>query len=236
MNSHLRKDLENLKARILRVALAVEENVTRSARAIRELSEDLARAVIERDAVIDKMEVDTEEECLKILAVHQPVASDLRFVVTVLKINNELEHIGDMACNIVKRIRFIKDVPIPSIPFDLDKMSYHSIKMLKDSLDAFLREDEFLALKVCQDDRIIDDENRNCYLNVGRLISSNGASAMTQINYLLVSKAFERIADLCTNIAEDVIYMKYSLIVRHNIKNIENIRKYFEAQNESRDR
>ena len=210
MNLHLRKDLENLKSRILRVAVAVEENVARSVNAIGELSEDGANKVVGEDAHIDKMEVDTEEECLKILALHQPVASDLRFVITVLKINNELEHIGDMACNIVKRIRFIKERPIGQIPFNLDMISRQTIKMLKDS---------------------IDDENRDCYLNVGKAISEDINSAMTEINYLLISKAFERIADLCTNIAEDVIYMKYSIIVRHNMKDSQNIRRYFETQN-----
>ena len=231
MNLHLRKDLENLKSRILRVAVAVEENVARSVNAIGELSEDGAKKVVGEDTHIDKMEVDTEEECLKILALHQPVASDLRFVITVLKINNELEHIGDMACNIVKRIRFIKERPIGQIPFNLDMISRQTIKMLKDSLDAFIREDEFLALQVCEDDKIIDDENRDCYLNVGKAISEDINSAMTEINYLLISKAFERIADLCTNIAEDVIYMKYSIIVRHNMKDSQNIRRYFETQN-----
>ena len=109
MNSHLRRDLEKLKERVLKVAIAVEENVRRSVRALCDLSEPLAKEVISKDLEIDKMEVDTEEECLKILALHQPVAGDLRFVVTVLKINNELEHIGDIAANIARRVSFIRE-------------------------------------------------------------------------------------------------------------------------------
>lgn len=217
MNSHLRKDLELLKSRILKVAIAVEDNVKKSVKALRELSSPLAEEVIEGDYAIDKMEVDTEEECLKILALHQPVASDLRFVITVLKINNELEHIGDMAVNIAKRISYIKAESAVRTPFDLDKMSSRTIYMLKTSLDAFLKQDELLAIEVCQDDEIVDEENRLCYGAVKKAIAASPETAMAEINYLLVSKSFERIADLCTNIAEDVIYMKHSLIVRHNL-------------------
>ncbi len=218
MNSHLIRDLENLKQRVLKVAIAVEENVRRSAGALRELSERAAEEVVEKDIAIDKMEVDTEEECLKILALHQPVASDLRFVVTVLKINNELEHIGDMAANIAKRVAFIKSQPKIEAPFNLEKTASHAVAMLKNSIDAFIKGDEFLALNVCESDEIIDDENRKCYVSVERALKGYPETAMAQINYLLVSKSFERIADLCTNIAEDVIYMKHSLIVRHNVE------------------
>ena len=107
MNAHLRKDLERLKAQIVREAIAVESNVRKSVKALRELSVKLAEDVVKSDYDIDKTEVDIEEECLKILALHQPVASDLRLVITVLKINNELEHIGDVAVNIAKRIPFM---------------------------------------------------------------------------------------------------------------------------------
>ena len=218
MNSHLRKDLERLKTRIMGVAVAVEENLRKSVKALRELSEELALDVCRTDAEIDKMEVETEEECLKILALHQPVASDLRFVITVLKINNELEHIGDMAANVAKRIPFIKRETPVEIPFGLEKMTSGTLAMLKDGIDSFLREDERLAIRVCEDDESIDAENRACYGRVKEAIAQNPRNAMAEINYLLVSKSFERIADLCTNIAEDIIYMKHSIIVRHNLK------------------
>ena len=218
MNSHLRNDLERLKTQIVKVAISVEENVRKSAKALRELSIPLSKEVVDGDFAIDKMEVETEEECLKILALHQPVASDLRFVITVLKINNELEHIGDMAANIAKRITFIKNERKADIPFDLDKMTSRTIYMLKTSLDAFLAQDEFMAIGVCRDDEIIDEENRNCYGRVKDIIRTSPDCAMAEINYLLVSKSLERIADLCTNIAEDIIYMKHSIIVRHNLE------------------
>lgn len=217
MNAHLVKDLERLKAQILRVAAAVEENVRKSVRALRELSQEHAADVVFNDKKIDEMEVETEEECLKILALHQPVASDLRFVITVLKVNNELEHIGDMAVNISRRVPFLLEGGRVPIPFDIDNMASRTVYMLKSSIDAFLKGDERLAVGVCADDSIVDEENRKCYGNVGRGISENPHAAMVYINYLLVSKSLERIADLCTNIAEDIIYMKRSLIVRHNL-------------------
>ncbi|OLA84618.1 MAG: phosphate transport system regulatory protein PhoU [Verrucomicrobia bacterium CAG:312_58_20] len=217
MNAHLVKDLDKLKAQILRVAAAVEENVRKSVRALRELSAPLAEDVVYSDRKIDEMEVETEEECLKILALHQPVASDLRFVITVLKINNELEHIGDMSANIARRVPFLLRGGKAPIPFDIDKMTSRTVYMLKSSIDAFLNGDEHLAVGVCSDDSIVDEENRRCYGNVASGIAENPEAAMVYINYLLVSKSLERIADLCTNIAEDVIYMKRSLIVRHNL-------------------
>ena len=127
MNAHLVKDLDKLKAQILRVAAAVEENVRKSVRALRELSAPLAEDVVYSDRKIDETEVETEEECLKILALHQPVASDLRFVITVLKINNELEHIGDMSANIARRVPFLLRGGKVPIPFDIDKMTSRTV-------------------------------------------------------------------------------------------------------------
>lgn len=226
MNAHLRKDLQLLKDKIVREAVSVEESVRKSVKALRELSHNLAEDIVKSDYDIDKLEVEIEEDCLKILALHQPVASDLRLVITILKINNELEHIGDMAVNIAKRIPFISSLERSEIPFDLDTVTSRAIYMLKSSIDSFLDEDEYLALGVCRDDEIIDAENRKCYGNVKVAIAKNPQAAMAQVNYLLVSKSLERIGDLCTNIAEDIIYMKRSIIVRHNLENaIKEIRR-----------
>ncbi len=223
MNSHLRKDMEKLKQRILKVATASEEILETSLRALKELSLPLAAKVIDADRNVDLMEIDAEEECMKILALHQPVAGDLRFVVTVLKINSELEHIADIAVNIAKRVSYI-GAARADIPFNLDMMTGHVLEMMKNSVDAFLRSDEYLAIQVCKADEFIDAENRKAYANVAKASAENPRFAMTHMNYLLVSRSIERIADLCTNIAEDVIYMKRSIIVRHNLqKSIEEI-------------
>lgn len=215
MNSHLIHDLEKLKDRLLKLATAVEENMRLSVKALGALSAEIGAQVIENDGEIDRAEVEMEEECLKILALHQPVASDLRFVVTVLKINNELEHIGDMASNIAKRISFIKRCAAAEIPFDIEKMTSKTILMLKNAIDAFMGENELLALKVCNDDEEIDALMRDCYVNTEKSLADGGG--MGEVNYLLACKSIERIADLCTNIAEDIIYMRHSVIVRHNL-------------------
>lgn len=229
MNTHFRKDMDRLKARLIELAMAVEENTRRSVKALRDLSPKLAREVVELDMKIDMLEVDVEEECLKILALHQPVAGDLRFVVTVLKINNELEHIGDTACNIAKRVEFMASDPVRVIPpLDIETMSSRMLWMLKNALDAFLSGDESLAYGVCEDDEIVDAENRMTYSRVEKGIKNDPSSAMAQLNYLTVSRMFERAADLCTNIAEDVIYMKSGEIVRHNMR--EAVRKYREGR------
>lgn len=218
MNSHLVRDLEALKKRLLTLAMRVEENMLKSVRSLRAMSENMADEVVVSDKLIDSLEVDIEEDCMKILALHQPVASDLRFVITVLKINGELEHIGDVAANIAKRVGYIRAEDKVEIPFDFETMTTRTVYMLKTAIDAFLRQDSALALGVCSDDEIVDMANRECYSKVREIISKNPRSAMCCINWLLVSKSLERIADMCTNIAEDVIYMRHSIIARHNIK------------------
>ncbi len=217
MNSHLVRDLDSLRKRLLTLATRVEENMLKSVRALRSMSEAMADEVVVSDKLIDSLEVDIEEECMKILALHQPVASDLRFVVTVLKINGELEHIGDVAANMAKRVGYIRAEEKAEIPFDFETMTTRTVYMLKTAIDSFLRQDSALALGVCSDDEIVDSANRQCYSKVRRIISENPKSAMLCINWLLVSKSLERIADMCTNIAEDVIYMRHSIIARHNI-------------------
>lgn len=216
MNSHLKHDLDKLKDGLLKLAAEVEENMLKSVKALGQLSTELGAEVVKNDMQIDKAEVEMEEECLKVLALHQPVASDLRFVITVLKINNELEHIGDMAANISKRIAFLKKEPAATIPFDLEDISKKTILMLKHSIDAFMDGNEYLALEVCNADEDIDAAMRECYTKSEELVKSG--AGMGCVNYLLVCKCLERIADLCTNIAEDVIYMRHSVIVRHNLK------------------
>ena len=176
----------------------------------------MAREVRQRDADVDQREVEVEEECLKILALYQPVAVDLRFIVSALKINNDLERIGDLAVNIARKARALAAVPPVAIPFDLAGMSEKTQAMLRDSLDAMVNLDAKLASEVCGRDDEIDRMKRDIRRQVEEMIAADPAQTKVLLRLLAVSRNLERIADLATNIAEDVIYMVDGKIIRHH--------------------
>ena len=215
MAKHLQREIENLKKKVLALGARVETVVRDATLAIRKKDGRLAQEVMDGDMDIDDAEVEIEEECLKILALHQPVAVDLRFIVTVLKINNDLERIGDLAVNIAERAVFLTGQPQVSMSVDLVDMAHHAQSMLKDSLDALINHDAQLAHKVCVSDDIVDQMNRQMYLKVQEVILEKPEQISALIHLLSASRHIERIADHTTNIAEDVIYMIEGQIVRH---------------------
>lgn len=215
MPKHLQREIENLKKKLLALGATVETSVRDATLSIGKQDADLAQKIIENDINIDKTEVEVEEDCLKILALHQPVAIDLRFIVTVLKINNDLERIGDLAVNIAERAVFLASQPKVNIPIDLVDMAHHAQSMLKESLDALINHDAKLAHKVCASDDIVDGMNRQMYLKAQEAILKNPEQISALIHLLSASRHLERIADHTTNIAEDVIYMIEGHIVRH---------------------
>jgi phosphate transport system protein len=161
------------------------------------------------------MEVDVEEECLKILALHQPVAIDLRFIVTALKINNDLERIGDLAVNIAERSEFLAGQEPISVPFDFEAMAEKTQWMVTESLDSLVDMDCKRAYQVCAADDEVDALNRKMYKQVEASIIAHPRWTRCLFHLLSVSRHLERIADHATNIAEDVIYMVEGKIVRH---------------------
>jgi len=175
----------------------------------------LAERVVQADHEIDIAEVDLEEDCLKILALHQPVAIDLRFIIAVLKINNDLERIGDLAVNIAERSIFLCAHPTTQIPFDLQQIAEKSQFMLRRSLDSLVNLDVALAREVCRTDDEVDAINRGMYDLVKDAIRANPDQIEVLIPHLSISRYLERIADHATNIAEDVIYMVEGIISRH---------------------
>jgi len=193
----------------------VEENVHKAVQSLRKRDSSLAEEIIAADYYIDRREVGLEEECLKILALHQPVAIDLRFVIAVLKINNDLERIGDLAVNIAEQAVFLTSEPPIDIPFDFAGMSDKTKIMLKNSLDALVNMDPKLARAVCAADDEVDAINRKMYGQVQDGIRKKIEQMESLIHYLGVARHLERIADHATNIAEDVIYMVDGEIVRH---------------------
>ena len=212
---HLHREIERLKKHILTLSALVEESLHNAIKSLIRRDEKLARQVIKGDDDIDQMEVDVEEECLKILALHQPVAIDLRFIIAVLKINNDLERIGDLAVNIAERTIFLCAKEPLDISFDFPRMVEMARLMLKQSIDALVNMDTALANKVCADDDEIDSLNREMYRQIQGAIRKYPERMECLIHLLAVSRHLERIADHATNIAEDVIYMVEGEIIRH---------------------
>jgi phosphate transport system protein len=215
MAKHLQREIENLKKKILNLSARVEAAVHDSTKAIEERDAHLAQKVIENDIVIDQQEVEIEEECLKILALYQPVAIDLRFIIAVLKINSDLERVGDLAVNVAERAAFLATQPKPDISFDFVGMARAAQLMLTKSLDALVNLSIELAQEVCASDDAIDAMNREMYIKVQQAIRAHPEQMESLIHMLSASRHLERIADHATNIAEDVIYMIEGQIVRH---------------------
>jgi phosphate transport system protein len=215
MTKHIQRQTEVLKQKILYVGTLVEEAIAKAIAALINRDALLAKKVIDADNDIDRMEVDVEEECLKILALYQPVAADLRFVVAVLKINNDLERMGDLAQNIAKRVVYLSKADPMDLPIDFRSMAAKSQTMVKQSLDALVNSDTALARQVRGEDDEVDQARQRIRDQIMDAIRKHPG----RVEYLLklnsVSKHLERLADMATNVAEDVIYMVEGEIVRH---------------------
>lgn len=218
MALHLHREIENLKKDILNLGAMVERSVRDATTALQGRDGSLARQVIEHDVDVDRKEVEVEESCLKVLALHQPVAGNLRFIVAVLKINNDLERIADLAVNIAERAAYLATQPAVDMAFDFSTMSTKTQAMLKDSLDALVNLDADLAYKVCARDDEVDALNRKMYVDVQQAIHAHPEHTESLVHLLSASRHLERIADGATNIAEDVIYMVKGEIVRHRVE------------------
>ncbi len=215
MTVHLKREIEKLKKMLISLCEVVEKSFLQAVQSIKTRDIELTRKVIEADVHIDHMEVDVEEECLKMLALYQPVAIDLRFIITALKINNDLERIGDLAVNIAERSQFLATQPQIDLPFDFGEMAKKTQSMLRKSLDALVNMDPELAYEVCAADDEVDAMNCRMFQIVQDEIRAHIEKAESLIHLLSVSRHLERVADHATNIAEDVIYMMEGKIVRH---------------------
>lgn len=218
MERHLQKEIEKLKKKILSLGAMVEERVRMAIQSHETRNGDLSTKIIDADREIDEIEVEIEEECLKVLALHQPVAVDLRFISAVIKINNDLERIGDEAVNIAERVANISKRPPVTVPFDFSVMAEKTESMLKGSLDAFVNLDVDLAYKICLLDDEVDEINHSIYDKIKEAINRQPDRVGYLINLLLISRHLERIADHATNIAEEVIYMIEGEISRHKME------------------
>ncbi len=215
MQRHLERDLDQVKKQLLEVGAMVEEVVNTAITALTERKSDLADEVIDNDDEIDIRELAIEEECLKILALHQPVASDLRFVVGVMKVNNDLERMGDQAVNIAEHAQYIAEHPPLGVPLDYHRMADVVRKMVRSSLDAQVNQNTELARQVCLMDDEVDELHSGMFEILEARMKQDPDEVERAVHYLSASGNLERIADLATNIAEDVVFMVEGEVIRH---------------------
>ena len=215
MSMHLQQEIEHLKSKLLTLVATAKDAVEKAVKSVDERDACLAQAVVEGDEEIDRAEVDLEEDCLKILALYQPVATDLRLIVSVMKINNDIERIGDLAVNIAERTLFLCTEPPIEAPSDLADMRTKALAMLTGSLDSLVRQDTKRAREVRTGDDEVDDLNRQIFREFSAAVRKNPENVECLLSYLSVGRHLERIADYATNIAEDVIYLMEGEIVRH---------------------
>ena len=221
MKSHLEGEIERLKKSLLALGNQVHSNVQQAVEALNKRNLALANQIIHADAEVDAKEVELEEACLQALALYQPVATDLRMVVSVLKINNDLERIGDLAVNIAERAQFMASHNAGDMPFDFGLMAQKTLIMLDNSLQSLIHLDVQTALNVCAMDDEVDAINREMYAQVHRGIQAEPGRIEAFLHALSASRHLERIADHATNIAEDVVYMVAGDIVRHKAENFD---------------
>ena len=216
VRKHLEKDLENLHRSLLRLAGYVEDAVVSATAALRSRDVDAARDVIDGDAEIDRMENEVQDECLKVLALHQPVASDLRRISVVLMITTDLERMGDLAVGIAERAVVLARPPYVPIPDEIERMTDRTIRMVRASLDAFVNSDAAAAARVIRADSEVDRDNDEIIQDLVDEMKESPELVEPALSLFSAVRHLERIADHATNIAEDVIYLVNGEMVRHH--------------------
>jgi len=218
MERHFDTELKELKESILQMAGLVQEAIRRSIESLKERDAALARSVIENDFRIDELELRIDDKCVDLLALHQPMATDLRFLTTALKINAELERIADIAVDIAQRVIEIADKPLLKPLIDIPKLTSTAQNMVKMSIDAFVAGDVELAKKVVLSDTEADNLRNAIQTElVNDYMVKDGTTAPRAVALLLIARFLERICDHATNIAENVIYMVQAEVVRHKL-------------------
>ena len=215
MTKHLDRELQRLRSALVDQFGTVEQMIQLSVRSLMERSTALADQVIAGDEEVDQADLSIEEECLKLLALHQPVATDMRWLITVVKINNDLERMADLACNIAERSKSLEMFPLYPVPEEIQEMVLISTRMVRDALDSFVESDAQKASEVIQEDEQMDALNRTVIQNIKNSMRHSPDNVDPALHCFSASRHLERIADLATNISEDVIYLVEGTIVRH---------------------
>ncbi|HYR39313.1 MAG TPA: phosphate signaling complex protein PhoU [Methylomirabilota bacterium] len=217
MQRHFHEELEALKQTLLAMGGLVEDQIRRVMRALLERDDALAQEVIDRDQQVNAYDVEVDETCVSLLALHQPTAGDLRFITTAMKIVTDLERIGDQAVNIAQRVLELNREPQLKPYIDLPRMAEKAQHMVKESLDAFVARDTELARKVCAEDADVDALKEQLFRELLTFMMEDPKTIPRAIRLILISRFMERVADHATNIAEMVIYLVDAKMVRHTL-------------------
>jgi len=214
--THFQEELEKLKENLLRMAALVEKGIANAVDSLMKRDSDLAQRTIASDDAVNSLELLIEEACLKLLALQQPMAIDLRFITATMKIVTDLERMGDQAVNIAERALSLNQEPQLKPYIDLPRMAEITQSMVKDVLDAFVRQDPRLARSVCAKDDVVDGLNDQVFRELLTYMISDSKTITRAVHLMIVSRCLERIADHATNIAEDVIFMIDARVIKHH--------------------
>ncbi len=221
MENHFHKELQGLKEDSLRMAALVEEAISTSVQSLVKRDSDLARKTFQGEDRINKMEIDIEDTCLKLLALRHPMAADLRFITSAMKIITDLERMGDQAVNVAERAISLNQEPQLKPYIDIPRIAEIAQSMVKDVLDAFVNSDSKLARSVCARDDIVDGLNGQVFRELLTFMMSDPQTITRAAHLMIVCRCLERIADHATNIAEDVIFLVDGRVIKHHADNEE---------------
>ena len=217
MPRHFHEELEALKQTLLAMGGLVEDQIRRVMKALLERDDVMAQEVVERDRQVNTYDVEVDEQCVSLLALHQPAAGDLRFITTAMKIVTDLERIGDQAVNIAQRVLELNREPQLKPYIDLPRMAEQAQRMVKESLDAFVARDTALARQVCGEDSEVDLLKEQIFRELLTFMMEDPRTIPRAIRLILISRFMERVADHATNIAEMVVYLVEGKMVRHTL-------------------
>lgn len=209
-------ELNNLKKTLLEMASAVEEMIGKSILALKQKNMILAEEVIRSDEKVNRMEIEIDRQCLRILALYQPEAGDLRTVTMIMKINGELERIGDHAVNISEKVIYLADKPSVKPLIDIPRMADKSVEMLRESLDSFVNKDAERAVEVCKMDDEVDALETQITRELLTFMISDPTTIDPALHLILIARDLERVADLATNIAEDTYFIASGKMIKHH--------------------
>jgi phosphate transport system protein len=218
MERHFDEELRSLKEKLLQMAALAEESIAKSVKALVDRDKKLAQSIVESDDEINMLEIEVEEFCLKLLALRQPIAKDLRLIAAAMKINSDIERIGDLSVNIAQRTLDLLSEPQLKPLIDIPRMAAFAQKMVRDSLDSFVDQNAELARDVCRRDDEVDQLNDQIFRELLTYMFQDPKNINRSVDLILIGRNLERIADHATNIAEDVVYMVKGKTIKHHIE------------------